>query len=75
MIFDSHERQAEKRKVGGSTPPLTTSQLTSYGPVTRPSVVRRWIYSAALDDRDCPFATVVCCPLGHVGGTAHDLRC
>jgi hypothetical protein len=24
-------------------------------------------------DRDCPFATVVCCPLGHAKGTIHDL--
>jgi hypothetical protein len=38
----------EKRKVGGSTPPLTTSQLATCGPVTRLNVSRRWICSASL---------------------------
>ena len=38
----------EKRKVGGSTPPLTTTQLATYGPVTRPNVLCCWIYSAFL---------------------------
>jgi len=30
-VFLTHERQAEMRKVGGSTPPLTTSQLATAG--------------------------------------------
>ena len=38
----------EKRKVGGSTPPLTTTQLTTDGPVTRPNVLCCWICSALL---------------------------
>ena len=36
----------EKRKVGGSTPPLTTSQLATHGPVARLNVFCCWICSA-----------------------------
>jgi hypothetical protein len=46
MIFDGHERLAEKRKVGGSTPPLPTNQLATSGPVNSPNVSRRWACSA-----------------------------
>jgi hypothetical protein len=38
----------EKRKVGGSTPPLTTSQLATCGSVTRKNVFCRLICSASL---------------------------
>jgi hypothetical protein len=64
--------QPEKRKVGGSTPPLTTSQLAVCGPVTRLKVSHRWICSGSPCDRDCPFTTVVCYPLGHAECTTHD---
>jgi hypothetical protein len=40
--------QPEKRKVGGSTPPLTTSQLATRKPVTRHNVSHRWICVAFL---------------------------
>jgi hypothetical protein len=37
----------EKRKVGGSIPPLTTSQPATCGPVTRPNVTCYWTCSTA----------------------------
>jgi hypothetical protein len=39
-------KPAEKRKVGGSTPPLTTSQLAACEPVARPNASRYWFCSA-----------------------------
>jgi hypothetical protein len=48
LQFGWHVRQPEKRKVGGSTPPLTTSQLSTHRPVTRPNVSRCWICSTLL---------------------------
>jgi hypothetical protein len=42
------ELPSEKRKVGSSTPPLTTNQLATRGPVTRPNISCRWICSAHL---------------------------
>src|SRR5262249_18497362 len=39
VIFDSRARHAEKRKLGGSTPPLITRQLATCGLVTRPNVI------------------------------------
>jgi hypothetical protein len=35
-------RQPEKRKVGGSAPPLTTTQAPARGLVTRPNVMQCW---------------------------------
>ncbi len=47
-LLGAGDSQPEKRKVGGSTPPLTTSQPAACEPVNRLNVSHRWTRSASL---------------------------
>jgi len=62
-------RTTEKRKVGGSTPPLTTTYRSVPSALTSANTYLARSYPRSRRDRGCPFVTVVRHPLSHVDRT------
>ena len=60
----------EKRKVGGSIPPLTTTLDPTYGPVTCKDAPEPMPAPGTPSDRDDPLVTVVRCTVVHAGCTS-----
>jgi len=68
-MVSGSDRTSEKRKVGGSTPPLTTIQLAIDEALT--SAKADWTFPclSQASDHDCPHATVVGRSLSHADRT------